>query len=353
MMNQDSAPGVQTMQAVVLRETGGPGQFRVETVSRPEPGPGEVCVRLAAAAFNHRDLWISKGQYAQIRLPVVPGSDGVGVVDARGPGAEAPPPGQRVLIDPSLGWGPDSRFQDAATYSILGMPQNGTFAEYVVVPAAQLHACPPHLTDAEAAALPLAGLTAWRAVVTRGGLARDERVLVTGIGGGVASMALRWAHSLGARVWVTSSDPAKLAAARAQGAEGGVDYRREDWPATLREQAGGDFDLIVDGAGGPGFGELVGLAGYGARIVHYGATRGNPAGFDLRRVFWRQIDIRGTTMGHGGEFAAMLAHVAALGLRPQVDRVFPLADAAAAAAYLEAGGQMGKVVLEMAAVAAR
>lgn len=335
------------MRAIVLRELGDPDRLRLEERPDPVPGPGEARVRLRAAALNHRDVWIRRGQYAKIRLPVILGSDGAGVVEEVGDGVPASWLGRRVVIDPSLDWGDDPRAQDPSTYGILGMPRDGTYAEAVVVPAGQLHDCPPHLSDAEAAALPLAGLTAWRAVVSRGEVAAGARVLVTGIGGGVASFALRWAQSLGAEVWVTSSDAGKLATARAWGAAGGVDYRREGWAKTLVAEAGGEFDLIVDGAGGPGFADLVDVAGYGARLVHYGATRGNPGGFDLRRVFWRQIDIRGTTMGRGDEFSAMLAHVGESGLRPAVDQIFPLAEAAAAHARMEAGGQLGKLVLDL------
>lgn len=333
------------MQAVILRELGDPDRLQLETVPDPAPGPGEVRVRLTAAALNHRDVWIRLGRYARIRLPVILGSDGVGEVDAVGAGVDAALLGPRVVIDPSLDWGGDPRVQDPEAYGILGMPRDGTYAEAVVVPAAQIHGCPAHLTDAEAAALPLAGLTAWRAVVGRGELQAGQRVLVTGIGGGVALFALLWASSLGAEVWVTSGDPGKIERARELGAAGGVSYRDSDWGRRLVGAAGGEFDLIIDGAGGEGFATLIDVAGYGGRLVHYGATCGNPAGFDLRRVFWRQIDIRGTTMGHGGEFAAMLAHVAAAGLRPVVDRVFPLAEAAAAHARMEAADQFGKIVL--------
>ena len=333
------------MKAVILRELGDPDRLQLETVPDPEPGAGEVRVRLAAAALNHRDVWIRRGRYARIRLPVILGSDGVGEVDAVGAGAPSGLVGRRVVIDPSLQWGDNPRVQDPADYAILGMPQDGTYAEAVVVPAAQVHDCPSHLTDAEAAALPLAGLTAWRAVVSRGELRPGRRVLVTGIGGGVAAFALLWARSLGAEVWVTSGDPAKIERAQELGAAGGVSYREADWGRALVEAAGGEFDLIVDGAGGDGFAALIDVADYGGRLVHYGATCGNPAGFDLRRVFWRQIDVRGTTMGHGGEFAAMLAHVAAKRLRPVIDQVFALTDAAAAHTRMEAAGQFGKIVL--------
>lgn len=333
------------MQAVILRELGEPDRLRLETVPDPEPGPGEVRVRLAAAALNHRDVWIRRGRYARIRLPVVLGSDGVGEVDAVGADVPSDLMGRRVVIDPSLGWGDDPRVQDPADYGILGMPRDGTYAEAVVVPAAQVHDCPVHLSDAEAAALPLAGLTAWRAVVSRGGLRSGQRVLVTGIGGGVAAFALLWARSLGAEVWVTSGDPAKIERAQEQGAAGGVSYREVDWGRTLVAAAGGEFDLIVDGAGGEGFASLVDVAAYGGCLVHYGATCGNPTGFDLRRVFWRQLDVRGTTMGNGGEFAAMLSHVGAKGLRPVIDQVFALSDAPAAHARMESAGQFGKIVL--------
>lgn len=336
------------MRAVVLERLGEPDELKLVELPDPEPGPGQVRVRLAAAALNHRDVWIRRGQYAKIRLPAILGSDGAGTVDAVGTGVDAAWRGREVVICPSLDWGSNPRVQDVRSYRILGMPDPGTYAEYVCVPAANVVLKPPHLTMVQAAALPLAGLTAWRAVVTQGQLRPGQRVLVTGIGGGVAAQALIWAASRGGQVWVTSSSPDKIARAVQLGALGGVDYREPDWTQTLIQAAGGEFDLIVDGTVGKTMADLVRVADYGGRIVLYGATLGAAGGFDSARVFWRQLTIQGSTMGTPDEFRAMVDWTSERGLVPVVDEVYGLEDVARAHARMEAGAQMGKIVLAIA-----
>jgi len=200
------------MNAIVLRELGGPERLVLEQVSDPEPGPGEAVVALRAAALNHRDAWIRKGLYAGITLPIILGSDGAGEVAAVGPGVDPAWLGRHVVINPSLGWGPDDRVQ-GPSYRILGLPDNGTYAERVKTPAENLFVKPAALSWEAAAAIPLGGLTAYRALVTRARIQPGETVLITGIGGGVATLALLIARRLGARVIVTSSSEAKLARA--------------------------------------------------------------------------------------------------------------------------------------------
>lgn len=313
---------------------------------RPDPTPrrGQARVRLAAAALNHRDLFISRGMYPGLRLPTVLGSDGCGVVDAVGDPADADWIGQRVVLDPSLDWGDDPRVQ-GPDYGILGMPRDGTFAEAVVVPVGNLHRAPRHLTDHQAAALPLAGLTAWRALMTRAALRPDEKVLVTGIGGGVAIAALQLARAGGAEVWVTSSKPHKIEAAERLGARGGFLYTDDDW----RKQAGaavkGGFDVIIDGAGGPGFGDLVRLLAPAGRLAFYGGTAGRWPAILPQHLFFRQVSILACTMGSHAEFAALVPFVETHGIVPVVDRVFDLADGQAACDHLRAAGHFGKVVL--------
>lgn len=330
------------MRALVLDGVGKPLVLR--EVPTPEAGSGEVLVRVVAAAINHRDLWIQQGQYAGLKFPIVLGSDGVGVVEACGDGVDASWKGRAVVLDPSLAWGDEPRAQ-GKDFRILGLPDDGTFAEYVRVPATQLHARPAHLTDAEAAAIPLAGVTAYRAVVTHGEVRPGMRVLVTGIGGGVSAFALQIALSQGAVVHVTSSKGDKLARAKEQGAQLGVNYTQETWAKELKAEAKEGYDLIVDSAGGDGFASLIELARPGGRIVFYGATRGNPKGLDLRRVFWKQLRLQGTTMGTAADFAALLKLYADAKLRPVVDRTFALAEANEAFAHVAAAAQFGKVVL--------
>lgn len=330
------------MRALVLEGVGKPVALR--EVETPAPGPGEAVVKIAAAALNHRDVWIRQGKYAGLRFPIIVGSDGVGTVHAVGEGVDASWLGKRVVLDPGSGWGDDPRAQGKA-YQILGLPNDGTLAEYTKVSSVQLCPCPEHLSDVEAAAIPLAGLTAWRAVVTQGEVAAGTRVLVTGIGGGVALFALQIARARGAEVHVTSGDRKKLERARELGAAAGASYKADDWGKELKAKAGAGYDLVVDSAGGKGFGTLLDLARPGGRVVFYGATAGNPDSFDLRRVFWKQLRLQGTTMGTAAEFRAMVAFFAEKKLRPVVDRTFSFADGEAAFQHMEQAGQFGKIVV--------
>lgn len=318
----------------------------ISELPAPLAAPGLAIVQLKAAALNHRDVFIQQGLYPGIKLPVTPGSDGAGVVTAVGSEADAAWLGREVIINPALDWGADPRAQ-GPNFRILGMPDAGTFAEQIAIPVANLASKPAHLTWEQAAALPLAGLTAWRAVFTRAQLRAGERVLVTGIGGGAALFALQFARAAGAEVWVTSSSPEKLARAQALGAAGGVNYRDADWSEQLLKTAGGAFDVIVDSAGGDGFTKLVDCAKPGGRIVFFGATVGNPKLFEMRKCFFRQINVLGTTMGSPVDFAGMTALVNTAKIVPTVDAVFPLAEAERALRHMDAAAQFGKIVLKM------
>jgi zinc-binding alcohol dehydrogenase/oxidoreductase len=320
-------------------------RIAVTDVPDPVPASGEAVVEIRAAALNHRDLWIKLGQYAGLRFPCIPGSDGAGVVRSVAPGVDASWVGREVVIYPGLGWGPSEAAQ-AAAFSILGLPRDGTLAQRVAVPAAQLSPKPAHLGWEEAAALPLAGLTGWRALVSRARLAPGERVLVTGIGGGVAIFALQFAAASGNETWVTSSSDDKIARAVALGAKGGFRYDRDGWAAGAAKEPG-LFDVIVDSAGGPGFANLIDLAAPGGRIVFFGATRGNVPDVVLRKIFWRQISLLGTTMGSPADWSAMTAFVARHGLKPVVSDVFPLERGAEAFDLMERGGQFGKIVVRI------
>jgi NADPH:quinone reductase-like Zn-dependent oxidoreductase len=320
-------------------------QLELAEIADPTPAPGEAVVALEAAALNHRDVWIKQGQYAGLKFPVTPGADGAGVVAAVGAGVDPGWLGREVIVNPGLDWGPDWRTQ-SAQFNILGLPRDGTLAERVAVPYAQLAAKPPHLSWVEAAALPLAGLTAWRSVVTRAQLRAGERVLVTGSGGGVALYAVQFAVALGAEVWVTSSARGKIDRAVELGARGGFNYTQADWVAEA-EKVAGHFDVIVDSAGGDGFDHLIDLAAPGGRIVFFGATRGNPPGLTLRKIFWRQLSLLGSTMGNPDDFSAMARFVVEKEIRPVVSEVFPLNRCAEAFALMERGAQCGKIVVQI------
>jgi zinc-binding alcohol dehydrogenase/oxidoreductase len=334
------------MKAIVLRDPGSADHLRLEEVIDPKPAPGEVVVRLKAAALNHRDLWIWKGMYAGIKLPAILGSDGAGVVESVGEGVDGAMAGREVVINPSLDWGSDERcFGDQ--FRILGMPDQGTYAQRIAVPAANIQPKPSGLTFEEAAAIPLAGLTAYRAIFTRVKLQPGETVFIPGIGSGVATFALLFAKKLGARVIVSSGSDAKLEKAKELGADAGVNYKTSDWVSGVREASGGlGPDAVVDSVGGTTFAQCIEILKPGGRLVTFGATTG-PTQLEIRRLFWKQLSLLGTTMGSPAEFASMIAHFGSGELKPVIDRVFPLAEAAAAHRHMDEAGQFGKIVLSI------
>jgi NADPH:quinone reductase-like Zn-dependent oxidoreductase len=333
------------MKAIVLRELGAAENLKLEELPDPQPGAGEAVVRLKAAALNHRDVFIWQKLYPNIKLPAILGSDGAGVVAAVGEGVDQSLVGQEVVIEPGLEWGPSDEIQ-GKSYRILGMPEDGTYAEMIKIPAANLHAKPAHLTFEEAAALPLGGLTAYRSVATRAQVKAGETVLVTGIGGGVAVFALQIAKQLGARVFVTSGSDDKLARARELGAEGGANYKNADWGKQITELSGGGPNVVIDSAGGDALETAVKIIKPAGRIVFYGATTGL-AKIDLYRCFFKQLTLMGSTMGSPREFAAFLKLYSEAKLHPAIDQVFPLAEAAAAHRRMNEGGQFGKIVLKI------
>ena len=307
--------------------------------------PGEVVVQLKSASLNRRDYFITQGLYPGIKPPVVLGSDGSGVVTQIGDAVDASWIGKEVIINPGLDWGSNQTSQ-SNDFNILGLPRDGTFATEVTVPATQLHEKPRQMTWHEAAALPLAGVTAYRALFSQGGLRGGETVLITGIGGGVATFALQFAVAAGAKAWVTSSSPEKISRAIALGAEGGFNYREEGWSKELAKQVGSP-NLIIDSAGGSGYGALINLAAPGGRIVNYGATVGPPEKLDLFKVFWKQLRLQGSTMGSPKDFADMLAFVEQNGVKPIIDATFPLAEGNQAIEAMKVSPQFGKYVLEL------
>ncbi|OUJ71896.1 zinc-binding dehydrogenase [Hymenobacter crusticola] len=318
----------------------------LQEVPTPIPGPSQVLVQLKAAALNHRDVWIQKGQYAGLRFPCILGSDGAGTITKVGEGVDAALLQQAVLINPGQNWG-NNPYAQSKDFTILGLPEQGTFAEYVAVPVAQVCPLPAHLTFEQAAALPLGGVTAYRAIFTRARLQAGERVLITGIGGGVALLGLQMAVASGAEVWVTSSSSDKLARAQQLGARGGINYMAENWATDLLKQAGGPFDVIVDSAAGAGFSMLLDVAAPGGRLVFYGATQGNIPDVVARKIFWKQLSVLGSSMGTTQDFADMVTFVKAKQLIPVIDEVFPFADGEVAMRRMDNSEQFGKLVLRV------
>jgi len=333
------------MQGIVLTEVKRFESLAKKEIDYPHPGPGELTVRVQASALNHRDLWIVQGLYPNIVVPIVLGSDGAGVVDQIGPDVDPAWVGTAVVINPSLDWGDEPRVQ-GKSYRILGMPDNGTQAEFVRVPEINLAPKPSYLSFAEAAAIPLAGLTGYRALLTQGALRAGETVLLTGIGGGVAALMMQMALAVGARVLVTSGSNRKVQQALALGAAGGANYTADDWGEKLSHFAQPHgIDLIVDSAGGDGFAALTRLVNPGGRIVFFGATAGNPSGLDMRNLFWKQVRLQGTTMGTPEEFSDMLKLFEVHRIKPLIERVYRFDEFKEAYARMRDGAQFGKLVL--------
>jgi NADPH:quinone reductase-like Zn-dependent oxidoreductase len=335
------------MRAVVLRELGGPEKLQMETLPNPTLGPDEVLIGLKASALNHRDVWIRTGRYAGIKLPIILGSDGAGEIVEVGANVDRAFQGRPVVIYPAMNWGSDDRAPGTG-FKILGLPDNGTYAQLVAVPVTHAFPKPASLSFEQAAALPLALLTAYRALVTRAQLQAGETCLITGIGGGVSSFVLQLAVAVGARVLVTSSSDAKLEQARKMGAAGGANYLTQDWGSEiLRLCEGRGLRVVVDSAGGDTFMKALDLASPGGRVVTYGATTGPAKELEVRRIFWKQLNVLGSTMGTAHEFEAGLKFYEASRLRPVIDQVFSLSETSAAHRRMEEGGQFGKIVMKI------
>jgi zinc-binding alcohol dehydrogenase/oxidoreductase len=295
---------------------------------------GDCVVQLKAAALNHRDIWITKGLYAGMTPGSTLGSDGAGIWD-----------GREVIIFPSIAWGENQRVQ-SKDFRVLGMPDDGTFAEWIAVDKQNIFDIPDHLTMLEAAALPLAGLTAFRALVSRANAQKGEKVLITGIGGGVALFAMQFALALGCQVFVTSSNDEKISKAIDLGAIKGYRYDNPEWTKMVQNEGLG-FDVIIDGACGAGFNDLIKVANPGGRIAFYGATRGNIEDCNARAIFWKQLSLLGSTMGSTADFKDMLQLVSDHSILPIVDKVFMFDDLPKAINYMDSGSQFGKIVIEI------
>jgi NADPH:quinone reductase-like Zn-dependent oxidoreductase len=339
------------MKAAVITAHGGLDVLDVREMPRPRPGRGEALVEVRAAALNHLDIWVRRGGRSALTFPHIIGSDGAGVVVELGPDVDGPPAGTEVVLSPALVCrrcpacrrGEQSMCED---FGILGMSSPGTFAQYVAVPADNLWPKPPHLNWHEAAGLVLAYGTAWRMLFTRGRLAGGQMVLIHGIGGGVAVAALQLARLAGARVIATSSSPQKLAAARELGAAETIDYRTTDVADAALAFAGpAGVDLIIDSVGAATMAANLRALRKGGRVVLCGVTGGDSAQVDLRAVYWRQLEIVGSTSSSDDDLRQMLAAVAANRLRPVVDKVFALEQVRQATQRMEQAGQFGKIVL--------
>lgn len=307
--------------------------FIIKDIEKPIPGINESLVDVHYCSLNHRDYWISKGKYAGLKFPIVLGSDVSGYFN-----------GNKVMLNPGAQWGDNQSFQ-SAKYEILGLPKNGGLAEFVQVDQSRIYEVPKHLRLDEAAALPLAGLTAFRALIQRAKAIQGEKVFISGIGGGVALFAMQFALALGCQVYVSSSSEDKLTKAIQMGAIAGINYTIPSWGKKFIEQYG-YVDIVIDGAGGNDFAELVKITKPGGRIAFYGATKGSWERLMVQPLFWKQLTLLGSTMGSDRDFEEMLDLVSKYEIRPVVDRIFTLYQINDAIQYLSSGRQFGKIVID-------
>ena len=319
--------------------------LRIEDVRIPELKPGQILIKVKAVSLNHHELWVMKERKEFGNFKITPGADGAGDVVDIGEDVEKSWLGKRVVVNPSLDWG-SSRNTQSKDFEILGDAKNGTFAEYLAMDEKYVYEIPSHLTYEEAAAVPLAGLTAYRALFTKGMLNRKSKILITGIGGGVALWALSFALKMDTKVYVTSGQDDKIQKAIDAGASGGVNYKRENWKKELLDQAG-VFDLILDGAAGSGFEILLHLVKAGGKVINFGRTAGFFPPFNPRLLFLKQITIVGTTAGSDDEFKNMLYYILYHKVRPVIDSIFPFEEIQTAFERLESADQFGKIVLKM------
>lgn len=345
------------MRALALTELGGPEHLALLELPAPVLNQDdEVLVRVRCAALNHLDLFLTEGvKGITLRFPHIVGTDGAGVVEAVGPAVHAVRPGDRVALNPGVSCGHCSLCRAGEEpycreFGILGEHRAGTAAELVVVPDRNVATIPAAMPWPVAAAFPLSTLTAWRMLKTRARLAAGETVLIWGAGGGVSLAALQIAIELGARVLVTGSSEAKLEKARELGAEAGFNHvtrTPEEIAREVRQRTSGGVDVVVDSVGANTWEASLRALRPGGRLVTCGATSGPEVALDIRRLFWFQWSLLGSTMGTRQEFAEIMALASAGKLWPVIDSVVPLAQARSAYERMARGEQLGKLVIEV------
>jgi len=344
------------LKAVRIHEHGGVDKLRYEDAEEPKlSSPTEAIVRLKAAALNHIDIWNRQGLTGMdYPLPHILGADGAGIVVEAGEQVRNAKKGDAVCLYPASGCGQcefcltDRDFM-CVHLRVLGERLDGTYAEFIKLPGENCFPIPAGLSFEEAAAFPLVFITVWRMVVTNAELKPGEHMLILGIGGGVATAALQLAKHMGAHVIVTSSSDEKLEMAKNWGADHGINYRRSDFAKEVRALTGKrGVDVVVDCVGGDGWSKSLAALAKGGRLVTCGATAGANPATDIRRIFWNQLKIFGSTLGSREEFRQLLTFMQNSGVRPIIDQLFPLKEAAEAQRRLEQARQFGKIVLQIA-----
>lgn len=330
------------MKALVLREN---AQLNIEEVENLSVQANQALIKINYAALNHRDEWIRQGQYAKIKLPAILGSDGSGIVEKVGNESNSNWIGKSVIVNPNQDWGENNSYQQK-NYNILGMPAQGTLAEYIVVNIDRLHEIPKHLNIEQAAALPLAGLTAYNALFNKGKATTNDKILISGVGGGVAQFAFLFAVAIGAEVYVTSSKNEVIEKCKSLGAKDGCSYKDNEALKNLSKSAGG-FTLIIDSACGEGMNDLLACLQPTGRYVFYGATKGLPSNLNMRNIFWNHLQLLGSTMGSDNDFKLMIDFVSKYQLYPIIDKIYDFKDAIQAFDRMHNGEQFGKILVKV------
>lgn len=338
------------MKSALLKQTGVISDLKKNLVTEEIEIPGiseeDVLIKIIASSLNRRDYYITKGLYSKIKLPVVLGSDCCGEIYLKGKNTSGFSTGDSVIINPGMNWGDNENFQ-SKDFRILGMPDNGTLAEYISINQKYVYQKPSHLTFDEAASIPLAGVTAFRALFKKGEVKKNENVLITGIGGGVATFAMLFAIAAGANVFVTSSVDEKIKKAISFGAKGGANYKNKYWDEEIMELAERSIDVIIDSAGGEGYSKFPGLINYGGRIISYGAITGSAPDVSLHKVYWKQLKLMGSTMGSDKDFSEMIDFINMHTVIPIIDTAFSLENVCDAFKRMDESDQFGKIVIQI------
>ncbi|MGD8866156.1 MAG: zinc-binding dehydrogenase [Gemmatimonadales bacterium] len=342
------------MRAAIFRQHGGPEVLEIAKVAKPKPGPDQVLIAIQAAALNHLDLWTRRGLPGlDFQFPHIGGSDIAGTVADAGERVDELEPGTRVLVNPSLWcghceWCHQGEESLCNSYQIIGEHINGGFAEYIAVPARNVLPIPDDLSFEEAAAVPLVYQTAWRGLISRGRLRPGETVLITGGSGGVSTAAIQIAKLAGAYVFAVTAGAEKARRLEELGADLVIDRQQSDFSKVIwRETDKRGVDIAFDSVGEAIWPEMLRALARNGRLVTYGATTGPRGQVDIRLAFWKQLQIIGSTMSSRSEFEEVMALIFQGELEPVIDVVWPLDKARQAHERLEAGAQLGKIVLSL------
>jgi len=342
------------MKAIFINRHGGSEVIEYGDIDKPSPDSYEVLIKVRYAALNHLDIWVRMGiPGIKVNFPHILGSDGAGIVEECGSGVTQFKKGDKVLINPGISCGicemcRKGEHSQCDTFHLIGEHINGTYAQYVKVPCANVHPIPEGFTMEESAAFPLTFLTAWRMLVSKAKIKPGEVLLIAGIGGGVATSCLQIAASMNLKVIVTSGSAEKLSKAESLGAYAGINYKKDDVFKSVRNiTSGKGVDIVFDSVGAETWDTSLKCLKRGGRLVTCGATSGGMGKTDIQRVFWNQLSIYGSTMGSRGEMNELLKFMESSGTKPVIDKCFPLKDAVNAQSYMEDKKQFGKILIEI------